>query len=176
MLFGATHYNEYHFLWTLSDTIGFEGIEHHQSSDDRSPERSLISDELRHSGRIATLLPHEYVHSWNGKFRRPAGLATGNYDTPMRGDLLWVYEGPDGIFGARVGRPQRDVLRNRRARGLGRTSRPDCRPARGATGAPWQIPPRVHPSVTASRRSGANARATSISTTSPQCCGWRPTC
>jgi predicted metalloprotease with PDZ domain len=92
-LFGATHYNEYHFLWTLSDTIAFEGIEHHQSSDDRSPERSLIDDALRHSGRISMLLPHEYTHSWNGKFRRPAGLATGNYDSPMRGDLLWVYEG-----------------------------------------------------------------------------------
>jgi predicted metalloprotease with PDZ domain len=92
-LFGATHYNEYHFLWSLSDSIGFEGIEHHQSSDDRSPERSLIDDELRHGGSIWTLLSHEYVHSWNGKFRRPAGLATGNYDAPMRGDLLWVYEG-----------------------------------------------------------------------------------
>ena len=92
-LFGATHYNEYHFLWSLSDTIAYEGIEHHQSSDDRSPERSLIDDELQHSGRIETLLPHEYVHSWNGKFRRPAGLATGNFDSPMRGDLLWVYEG-----------------------------------------------------------------------------------
>jgi predicted metalloprotease with PDZ domain len=93
VLFGATHYNEYHFLWTLSDTIGFEGIEHHQSSDDRSPERSLIDDELAHGGSIWTLLPHEYVHSWNGKYRRPIGLATGNYDAPMRGDLLWVYEG-----------------------------------------------------------------------------------
>ena len=92
-LFGATHYDEYHFLWSLSDTIAFEGIEHHQSSDDRSPERSLIDADLRHSGRISTLLSHEYVHSWNGKFRRPAGLATGNYEAPMRGDLLWVYEG-----------------------------------------------------------------------------------
>jgi predicted metalloprotease with PDZ domain len=92
-LFGATHYNEYHFLWSLSDTIGFEGIEHHQSSDNRSSERSLIDDDLRHSGRISTLLSHEYTHSWNGKFRRPAGLATGNYETPMRTDLLWVYEG-----------------------------------------------------------------------------------
>ena len=92
-LFGATHYNEYHFLWTLSDQIGFEGIEHHQSSDNRSSERSLIDDELRHSGRINELLPHEYTHSWNGKYRRPVGLATGNYDSPMRGELLWVYEG-----------------------------------------------------------------------------------
>ena len=92
-LFGATHYSEYHFLWTLSDQIGFEGIEHHQSSDNRSSERSLIDDDLRHSHNIYELLPHEYVHSWNGKYRRPVGLATGNYDAPMRGDLLWVYEG-----------------------------------------------------------------------------------
>jgi len=91
-LFGATHYDEYHFLWTLSDQIGFEGIEHHQSSDNRSAERSLIDDDLRHSYLI-NLLPHEYVHSWNGKYRRPIGLATGNYDAPMRGELLWVYEG-----------------------------------------------------------------------------------
>jgi predicted metalloprotease with PDZ domain len=91
-LFGATHYDEYHFLWTLSDLIGFEGIEHHQSSDNRSAERSLIDDELRRSSDNS-LLPHEYVHSWNGKYRRPIGLATGNYDSPMRGELLWVYEG-----------------------------------------------------------------------------------
>jgi predicted metalloprotease with PDZ domain len=92
-LFGATHYNEYHFLWTLSDQIGFEGIEHHQSSDNRSAERSLVDEDLRHSGAIYGLLPHEYTHSWNGKYRRPIGLATGNYDSPMRGELLWVYEG-----------------------------------------------------------------------------------
>jgi predicted metalloprotease with PDZ domain len=92
-LFGATHYNEYHFLWTLSDQIGLEGIEHHQSSDNRSNERSLIDEELRRSGFVLELLPHEYAHSWNGKYRRPVGLATGNYDAPMRGELLWVYEG-----------------------------------------------------------------------------------
>jgi predicted metalloprotease with PDZ domain len=92
-LFGATHYGEYHFLWTLSDRTGYEGIEHHESSDNRSAERSLIDEELRHATELTTLLPHEYVHSWNGKYRRPIGLATGNYDTPMRGDLLWVYEG-----------------------------------------------------------------------------------
>jgi predicted metalloprotease with PDZ domain len=91
-LFGATHYSEYHFLWTLSDQLGFEGIEHHQSSDNRSAERSLIDDELKHS-YLNNLLPHEYTHSWNGKYRRPIGLATGNYDAPMRGELLWVYEG-----------------------------------------------------------------------------------
>jgi predicted metalloprotease with PDZ domain len=92
-LFGATHYNEYHFLLTLSDQIGFEGIEHHQSSDNRIAERALIDADLRRSGSAASLLPHEYTHSWNGKYRRPIGLATGNYDSPMRGELLWVYEG-----------------------------------------------------------------------------------
>jgi predicted metalloprotease with PDZ domain len=92
-LFGATHYNEYHFLWSLSDQIDYEGIEHHQSSDNRSAERTLIDDDLRRSADAETLLPHEYTHSWNGKYRRPIGLATGNYDSPMRGDLLWVYEG-----------------------------------------------------------------------------------
>jgi predicted metalloprotease with PDZ domain len=92
-LFGATHYGEYHFLWTLSDLIDYEGIEHHESSDNRTAERALIDDDMRHSWAVNTLLPHEFVHSWNGKYRRPVGLATGNYDAPMRGDLLWVYEG-----------------------------------------------------------------------------------
>jgi len=92
-LFGATHYGEYHFLWTLSDRIGYEGIEHHESSDNRTDERVLIDNELRSATAVTMLLPHEYVHSWNGKYRRPIGLATGNYDAPMRGDLLWVYEG-----------------------------------------------------------------------------------
>jgi predicted metalloprotease with PDZ domain len=92
-LFGATHYNEYHFLLSLSEQIDYEGIEHHQSSDNRATERTLIDGDLRRSSDAETLLPHEYTHSWNGKYRRPAGLATGNYDTPMRGELLWVYEG-----------------------------------------------------------------------------------
>jgi predicted metalloprotease with PDZ domain len=92
-LFGATHYNEYHFLLSLSDQIDYEGIEHHQSSDNRAAERTLIDADLRRSSDAETLLPHEYTHSWNGKYRRPIGLATGNYDSPMRGELLWVYEG-----------------------------------------------------------------------------------
>src|SRR5882757_1372116 len=102
-LFGATHYNEYHFLWTLSDQVGFEGIEHHQSSDNRTAERSLIDEDLRRSEAVASLLPHEYTHSWNGKYRRPIGLATGNYDSPMRGELLWVYEGLTQYLGMVLG-------------------------------------------------------------------------
>jgi predicted metalloprotease with PDZ domain len=68
-----------------------DGLEHHQSSDDRSPLRALLDDPIRRAE--ANLLPHEYVHSWNGKYRRPAGLATVNYQDPMLGDMLWVYEG-----------------------------------------------------------------------------------
>jgi predicted metalloprotease with PDZ domain len=100
-LFGARHYRGYHFLYTLSDHVAHFGLEHHESSDDRTGERSLIDpDTLRAS---AYLLPHEMVHSWNGKYRRPAGLISnghdGGYDVPMKGDLLWVYEGLTNYLG-----------------------------------------------------------------------------
>ena len=90
-LFGVRHYRDYHFLLTLSDDVAHFGLEHHESSDDRVSERDLIDE----SGRIdfSGLLPHEFVHSWNGKYRRPAGLATPDYQKPMKDDLLWVYEG-----------------------------------------------------------------------------------
>jgi predicted metalloprotease with PDZ domain len=90
-LFGTRHYRGYHFLVTLSDDVAHFGLEHHESSDDRTWERSLIDDSERIG--FADLLPHEFVHSWNGKFRRPAGLATPDYQQPMKDDLLWVYEG-----------------------------------------------------------------------------------
>lgn len=91
-LYGAHHYESYRFLVTLSDSTAHFGLEHHQSSDDRVPERALLDPELRMI-RLAGLLPHEYTHSWNGKYRRPAGLATRDYQQPMQGELLWVYEG-----------------------------------------------------------------------------------
>jgi predicted metalloprotease with PDZ domain len=90
-LFGARHYRDYHFLYTLSDHVPFFGLEHHESSDDRVGERTLIDDDRRRMS--AGLLPHEFVHSWNGKYRRPRGLTTPDYQEPMRGDLLWIYEG-----------------------------------------------------------------------------------
>jgi predicted metalloprotease with PDZ domain len=90
-LFGARHYRDYHFLVTLSDDVAHFGLEHHESSDDRVNERSLIDEPLRIA--FSGLLPHEFVHSWNGKYRRPAGLATPDYQVPMKDDLLWVYEG-----------------------------------------------------------------------------------
>ncbi|MEP6778860.1 MAG: M61 family peptidase [Gemmatimonadaceae bacterium] len=90
-LFGAHHYARFEFLYTLSEQVSHFGLEHHQSNDDRVPSRTLIDNNLRLTS--ADLLPHEFVHSWNGKYRRPAGLATGDFSTPMKGDLLWVYEG-----------------------------------------------------------------------------------
>jgi len=90
-LFGATHYRRYQFLWILTDQIMPDGIEHHESSDNRSPARALLDDNIRRAE--ANLLAHEYTHSWNGKFRRPVGLATPDYQAPMHDDLLWVYEG-----------------------------------------------------------------------------------
>ena len=97
-LFGTHHYNHYDFLYTLSDQVAHFGLEHHQSSDDRVAERSLIDGDLRRTR--AGLLPHEFVHSWNGKYRRPLGLATGDYSSPMKDDLLWVYEGLTEYLGA----------------------------------------------------------------------------
>ena len=90
-LFGSRHYRSYHFLYTLSDHVPSFGLEHHESSDDRAGERSLVDETARKN--TADLLPHEFVHSWNGKFRRPAGLTTPDYSQPMKGELLWVYEG-----------------------------------------------------------------------------------
>jgi predicted metalloprotease with PDZ domain len=91
VLFGATHYSNYHFLLSLSDHVAHFGLEHHQSNDSRLEERALIDPQTRivHS----SLLSHEYVHSWNGKYRRPADLTTSDYQQTMQDDLLWVYEG-----------------------------------------------------------------------------------
>ncbi len=115
-LFGAHHYLQYHFLYTVSDEVGHHGVEHHQSSDNSAAGRTLIDPKLHLLE--ADLLPHEFTHSWNGKYRRPAGLATRNYQEPMIGDLLWVYEGLTDylgkVFTARSGlwtpEQARDVL------------------------------------------------------------------
>ena len=91
LVFGGRHYRDYHWLLTLSDNVAHFGLEHHESSDDRVSENSLESASGRRN--IAGLLAHEYVHSWNGKYRRPAGLMSPDYMKPMQGELLWVYEG-----------------------------------------------------------------------------------
>ena len=96
-LFGAHHYRDYHFLYTLSDHVAHFGLEHHESDDSRVDERALVDDASRKLS--ASLLPHEYVHSWNGKYRRPADLVTPDYEQPMQDDLLWVYEGLTNYLG-----------------------------------------------------------------------------
>ena len=96
-LFGAHHYRDYHFLYTLSDHVAHFGLEHHESDDSRVDERSLVDENPRKLS--AGLLPHEYAHSWNGKYRRPVGLATPDYQQPMQDDLLWVYEGLTNYLG-----------------------------------------------------------------------------
>jgi predicted metalloprotease with PDZ domain len=96
-LFGARHYRDYHFLLTLSDHVAHFGLEHHESNDSRLPERVLISPGAGMA--LGGLLAHEFVHSWNGKFRRPADLTVPYYEAPMEDDLLWGYEGLTDYLG-----------------------------------------------------------------------------
>jgi predicted metalloprotease with PDZ domain len=96
-LFGTPHYRDYHFLLTLSDHVAHFGLEHHECDDSRTGERDLLTADGRRE--VAGLLGHEFVHSWNGKFRRPADLAVPYYEAPMKTDLLWVYEGLTSYLG-----------------------------------------------------------------------------
>ena len=96
-LFNSHHYDHYDFLFSVSDTVGGKGLEHHQSSEDGARANYFTDWGAGVAGRA--LLPHEYTHSWNGKFRRPADLWTPNFNVPMRNDLLWVYEGLTDYYG-----------------------------------------------------------------------------
>ena len=91
-LFGVRHYRSYRFLVAMSDFINHFAVEHHECSDNRMPERFLIDESYRKSSH-QWVLAHEFVHSWNGKYRRPEGLATSDYQKPYKTNLLWVYEG-----------------------------------------------------------------------------------
>ena len=96
-LFNSRHYDHYDFLFSLSDSVGGKGLEHHQSSEDGTRANYFTDWAAGVAGRA--LLPHEYTHSWNGKFRRPADLWTPNFNVPMQNDLLWVYEGLTDYYG-----------------------------------------------------------------------------
>ena len=113
LAFGGQHYNSYRFLLTLSDEGGDEGLEHHQSSEDGTALNALKGGE--ESLDLGDLLGHEYTHSWNGKYRRPASLYTPDFEKPMEGDLLWVYEGLTEYMGyvlpTRSGLWSQDVFR-----------------------------------------------------------------
>ena len=96
-LFASHHYNHYDFLYSLSDQIQQNGLEHHQSSEDGSDPESFTKWDK--TAFVRDLLAHEFTHSWNGKFRRPADLWTPNYNVPMQDSLLWVYEGQTQYWG-----------------------------------------------------------------------------
>jgi predicted metalloprotease with PDZ domain len=95
--YNSRHYNVYHFLLTLSDVAGGEGLEHGQSSDNGVGEKGF-SDEGHQLGE-SDLLSHEFTHSWNGKYRRPYNLYQPDFATMQQGSLLWVYEGMTQYLG-----------------------------------------------------------------------------
>jgi predicted metalloprotease with PDZ domain len=113
-LFASHHYNHYDFLFMLTDVVGGEGLEHHQSSEDGT--RANYFTDWNAQVRGVDLLSHEYTHSWNGKFRRPNDLWTPNFNVPMRDDLLWVYEGLTQYWGnvlaARAGMRSEEATRD----------------------------------------------------------------
>jgi predicted metalloprotease with PDZ domain len=96
-LFNSHHYDHYDFLLALSDRLGGIGLEHHRSSENGTVPTFFTEWDKNPDTR--ELLPHEFTHSWNGKFRRPADLSTANYNVPMRNSLLWVYEGQTQYWG-----------------------------------------------------------------------------
>lgn len=96
-LFGARHFDHYDLLLALGDRLGGIGLEHHRSSENKVT-GGYFTD-WDNSVDDHDLLPHEYAHSWIGKYRRPADLYTPGYDVPMRGELLWAYEGSDQYWG-----------------------------------------------------------------------------
>jgi predicted metalloprotease with PDZ domain len=112
--YASHHYNAYHFLLTLSDTAGGEGLEHGQSSDNGVAENAFR--DAQHQLAESDLLAHEFTHSWNGKYRRPARLYQPDFATPQQGDLLWVYEGMTQYLGnvlaARSGLKSADEYRD----------------------------------------------------------------
>jgi predicted metalloprotease with PDZ domain len=115
-LFRSHHYASYHFL-VEAQAEASDGLEHHQSSDEQMPTLGMVTASF--SAESGNLLAHEMIHSWNGKFRRPAGLATPDYQQPMIGDLLWVYEGLTSywaeVLAARAGLETGTQVRDRLA-------------------------------------------------------------
>jgi predicted metalloprotease with PDZ domain len=96
-MYGSHHYDSYHFLLTLSDFAGRHGQEHQESSNN-GVSHNGYSDPVQ-AELDGELLPHEFTHSWNGKYRCPSGLNTPNFAMPMKGELLWVYEGMTRLLG-----------------------------------------------------------------------------
>jgi predicted metalloprotease with PDZ domain len=113
-LYGAQHYDHYDFLFSLSEQMGGNGLEHQRSSEDGTGTDYFTG--WKEKAGFSDLLAHEYTHSWNGKYRRPADLWTPNYNVPMQDSLLWVYEGQTQYWGnvlaARSGMRPMDASRD----------------------------------------------------------------
>jgi len=101
-LFGSRHYAHYDFLMALSDEFSFAGLEHHQSGEN-GVRTTYFSDWDHQQAWRSNLVSHEFIHSWDGKFRRPADQLTANFNLPMRDSLLWVYEGGTSYWGHVLG-------------------------------------------------------------------------
>ncbi len=112
LAFGANHFDRYEFLLALTDRMGGIGLEHHRSSENQLEPGAFTDWDKYDFDR--NLLPHEFSHSWSGKFRRPARLWTPDYRQPMQGDMLWTYEGQDQFWGlvlaARSGLQAKDTV------------------------------------------------------------------
>jgi predicted metalloprotease with PDZ domain len=112
ILFGSKHFDRYEFLLALTEEMGGIGLEHHRSSENSRPPKYF--SEWEKTGSDRGLLPHELVHSWNGKFRRSNVTWTPDYRTPMQDNLLWVYEGQtsywDQILAARSGLQSKEMV------------------------------------------------------------------
>ncbi len=112
ILFGSKHFDRYEFLLGLTEELGGIGLEHHRSSE--NTRETDYFTEWAENGSERGLLPHELTHSWNGKFRRPDTMWTPNYSTPMRDNLLWVYEGQtsywDQVLAARSGLQSKEMV------------------------------------------------------------------
>lgn len=132
-LFGARHFDHYDILLAMTDRMGGIGLEHHRSAENQYEPDALIKwDEMDWDHNVVS---HELVHSWNGKFRRPEGLWTPDYRTPMQDDLLWVYEGQTQFWGwilaARSGLQQKDTI-------LGTIANAVANYAEGQPGRAWR--------------------------------------
>lgn len=131
--FGARHFDHYDFLLALTDRMGGIGLEHHRSSENQYEPKSWIDwDEMDWDHNV---IPHEFVHSWNGKYRRPADLWTPDYQQPMQNTLLWVYEGQTQFWGyvlaARSGVQKKDTV-------LGMFANAVAKYAEGTPGRGWR--------------------------------------
>ena len=132
-LFGARHFDHYDTLLALTDRMGGIGLEHHRSSENQFEPKAFIDwDKMDWDHNVVA---HELVHSWNGKYRRPAQLWTPDYRTPMQDSLLWVYEGQTQFWGyvlaARSGIQRKDTV-------LGQWARAAALYSEGQPGRQWR--------------------------------------